>query len=187
VVIAGLPFLGYVGYQKWRRRRSMREIVRRAGLQRGQVRYVGYCAVIAVAILVLWRPPLDALVREGSPQRPFRGLGLGGPAVPMALLYGFVQTGFTEELLFRGPIAGSLSRRISIWWADLVQAVLFLVPHMLVLRVMPEMWGVLPFIFAGALFVGWVRIKSGSIVGPWLIHGSLNVAICLDVAVRTAT
>jgi hypothetical protein len=33
--------------------------------------------------------------------------------------------------------------------------------------------------------VGWLRIKSGSIVGPWLIHGALNTAICLIVALRT--
>ena len=52
---------------------------------------------------------------------------------------------------------------------------------------MPEMWGILPIIFAGALFCGWVRIKSGSILGPWLLHASGNVAVCLSVAIRTAT
>jgi membrane protease YdiL (CAAX protease family) len=61
-----------------------------------------------------------------------------------------------------------------------------LVPHLLVIRVMPEMWGLLPVIFAASLFLGWVRIKSSSIAGPWLIHASANVAMCLSVAVRTA-
>jgi membrane protease YdiL (CAAX protease family) len=51
---------------------------------------------------------------------------------------------------------------------------------------MPEMWGILPVIFASALFMGWVRIKSGSIIGAWLIHASANIAICLSVAIRTA-
>lgn len=40
---------------------------------------------------------------------------------------------------------------------------------------------------ASALFAGWVRIKSGSIFGPWLIHAWLNIATCLSAAVRTAT
>jgi membrane protease YdiL (CAAX protease family) len=40
---------------------------------------------------------------------------------------------------------------------------------------------------AGALFCGWVRIKSGSIFGSWLLHASGNVAMCLSVAIRTAT
>lgn len=190
LLLAGLPFLLYFAYQKWRHKRGFGEIARRAGLQLGEGRYVGYSlafALAVVAILVIWPPPLEPFVRNGSPQQSFRGLGLRGPALPMALLYGVVKTGFTEELLFRGLIAGSLSRRFSLLWANLGQALIFLIPHMLVLRIMPEMWGILPIIFACALFQGWVRIKSGSIVGAWLIHASANVAICLSVAIRTAT
>ena len=97
-----------------------------------------------------------------------------------------IKTGFTEELLFRGLIAGSLSRRLSLVWADVFQALIFLLPHFLVLRIMPEMRAILPVIFASALFMGWVRIKSGSIIGSWLIHASANIAICLSVAIRSA-
>ena len=102
-------------------------------------------------------------------------------------LYRSVKTGFPEELLFRGLIAGSLSRRLPLLWANLGQALIFFIPHLLVLTVMPEMWGILPIIFAVALFCGWVRIKSGSIFGSWLLHASGNVAMCLSVAARTAT
>jgi membrane protease YdiL (CAAX protease family) len=190
LVLAGLPFSAYFVYQKRRHQRPFGEILRRAGLQLGAGRYLAYSAALAcagVAILVLWPPPLDPLVRKGSPQRPFLGLGFGGPAVLMALLYGVVKTGFPEELLFRGLIAGSLSRRLPLLWANLGQALIFFIPHLLVLTVMPEMWGILPIIFAGSLFYGWVRIKSGSILGSWLMHASANVAMCLSVAIRTAT
>jgi membrane protease YdiL (CAAX protease family) len=51
---------------------------------------------------------------------------------------------------------------------------------------MPEMWWLLPFVFVGALFVGWIRIRSGSILGPWLVHAALNVTTCLHVASGTA-
>lgn len=190
VVLAGLPFLVYRGYQKWRHKRGFRETARRAGLQLGAGRYIGYSLAVAlatVALLVIWPPPLEPFVREGSPQRPFVGLGLGGQAIAMALLYGVVKTGFAEELLFRGLIAGSLARRLPSVWANLLQALLFLAPHLLVLRVMPEMGWILPLVFAGALFAGWVRIKSGSILGPWLIHASANVMMCLSVAARTGS
>jgi membrane protease YdiL (CAAX protease family) len=189
LVLAGLPFLFYFAYQKWRNKRRFGEIAQRAGLRLGEGRYIGYSlafAIAGVAILVIWPPPLEPFLRTGSPQQTFRGLGLGGSALPMALLYGVVKTGFTEELLFRGLIAGSLARRFSLLWADVVQALIFLLPHFLVLRIMPQMWGILPIIFASALFVGWVRIKSGSIIGGWVIHASANVAICLSVAIRTA-
>ena len=105
----------------------------------------------------------------------------------MSLLYGVVQTGFPEELLFRGLIAGSLSRRLPFLWANLGQALIFFVPHLLALKVMPELWRLLPVIFAASLLWGWVRIKSGSIIGSWLMHASGNVAMCLSVAIRTAT
>ena len=32
---------------------------------------------------------------------------------------------------------------------------------------------------------GWLRIKSGSFFGPWLIHAAANVTTCLSVAGRT--
>jgi membrane protease YdiL (CAAX protease family) len=189
LVLAGLPFFAYFVYHKWRHKRTFGEIARRVGLQLGPWRYVAYSVAFSlacVAILAIWPPALDPFLREGSPQRPFVGLGLGLQSVSMALLYGAVKTGFSEELLFRGLIAGSLSRRLPLLWANLGQALIFLLPHLFVLTIMPEMWGILPVIFAGSLLWGWVRIKSGSIIGPWLMHSSANVAICLSVAIRTA-
>jgi membrane protease YdiL (CAAX protease family) len=90
-----------------------------------ELRYVAYSlafALAGVAILVIWPPPLEPFARYGSPQQPFQGLGIRGPALPQALLYGVVKTGFSEKLLFRGLIAGSLSRRFSVLWANLGQA-----------------------------------------------------------------
>ena len=136
---------------------------------------------------VVWSPPLDLFTREGSAQRQFVGLGLSGSALLLAFFHGVVQTGLTEELLFRGLIAGSLSRRLSVFWANGAQASIFFLPHLLILYVMPEAWALLPLVFAGALTFGWLRIKSGSIVGPWLMHASGNVAMALSVAIRTAT
>jgi membrane protease YdiL (CAAX protease family) len=50
----------------------------------------------------------------------------------MAFLNGVVQTAFAEGLLFRGLIGGSLSRRLSLLWANLSQAFIFLLPHFLI-------------------------------------------------------
>jgi membrane protease YdiL (CAAX protease family) len=189
VILAGLPFLGYFVFHR-RKGRSFGEIARRAGLQVGELRYLGYSAAFAVAhviVLRIWPLPLEPFVREGSATASFVGLGSGGIAVSTALLYGVVKTGFSEELLFRGLIAGSFSRRMSLWRANLVQAFIFLLPHFLVLLVMPEMWGLLPVVFLFALFMGWVRIRSGSILGPWLMHAVVNFEMCLSVAARTAS
>jgi membrane protease YdiL (CAAX protease family) len=74
---------------------------------------------------------------------------------------------------------------MSLTSANLTQAVIFLLPHFAILWIMPEMWPVLILVFAGALFTGWIRIRSGSIVGPWLLHGAANVTMALSVAART--
>jgi membrane protease YdiL (CAAX protease family) len=188
-LVAGVPFLGYFIYQKRRHKLALSEIARRAGLQGCAWRYLAYSiafALVVVLVIVIWPPPLEPLTRQGSAQRQFVGLGLTMPAVTRAIFYGAVQTAFAEEVLFRGLIAGSLARRLTALWANLLQAVIFLVPHLLILLVAPEVWVMLPVVFAGALFFGWLRIKSGSIVGPWLMHASGNIAMAMSVAIRTA-
>ena len=189
VVLAGIPFLVYYLWHRIRHKRGLGEVARRAGLQVGDPKYIAYSAAFAavsVAALLLWSPPLESFTGESSPQRDFVGLGLTGTSIAMALLYGVVKTGFAEELLFRGLIAGSLGRRLSLAWANVLQGLIFLVPHLLVLVARPELWVILPIVFAASLFLGWARIRSESILGPWLVHAAANVATCLMVAVRSA-
>jgi membrane protease YdiL (CAAX protease family) len=189
VLLVALPFLGYYLFHRWRRGRRLPEIARRAGLAVGEPRYLAYAlaaALLVATVLLVWPPPLEPFLRKGSAQHDFVGLGFGLRSVVLALVYGVVKTGFAEELLFRGLIAGSLGRRLSLPWANLAQAVIFLLPHLLILFVMPETWWILPVVFVGALFAGWLRLRSGSILGPWLIHATANVVMCLSVAARSA-
>lgn len=188
LILAALPFLGYWLYHRRRHGGSIRETARRAGLQVGDARYIVFSlafAVCAVLILIVWTPSLEPLIRPGSTQHRFVGLGLGPAAVTMALLHGAVQTAFSEEVLFRGLIAGSLSRRFRLAWANLIQALVFFLPHVAILFVSPELWPILPLVFAAALLLGWVRIRSESILGPWIMHGAGNVTMALLVAART--
>jgi membrane protease YdiL (CAAX protease family) len=188
-ILVVIPLAVYFLFHKLRHKRGVGEVAKRAGLRIGEPRYIGYCTLLAaamVAVILIWPPALDPMTREGSSWTNFVGLGFGGTSVIMALLYGVVQTGFAEEFFFRGLVAGSLSRRLPLLWANLAQALIFLAPHLLLLRFAPEMWPILVVIFAGSLFVGWARIKSDSILGPWLVHAALNVTMGLTVALRTA-
>lgn len=60
--------------------------------------------------------------------------------------YGLIATGFPEELLFRGLIAGAHFRRLSFWKANLIQASIFLLPHLLILIVAPQLWALAIFL-----------------------------------------
>lgn len=189
VILVGVPFVFYFAFHKLRHKRGLGEILSRAGLRMVVDRRFGYClgaAVVVVVCLVLIPLPMESLTQGKSAWVPFKGLGFGGTAVVMALLYGVLKTGFCEEFLFRGLIAGSLARCMSLKWANFVQALIFLAPHLAVLKFAPEMWPMLFFVFGIGLFCGWVRIKSDSIAGPWLIHAAANVTMGLLVAIRTA-
>lgn len=189
VLFVGIPFLFYWGWHRWRHGRRLPEIARRAGLQVGDPRYIGWCAILAVVsvlALVLFPPPIEPMIREGSAQHDFAGLGLTGTSLAMSLVYGILKTGFPEEFFFRGLIAGSLGRRLPLLWANLIQALVFLAPHVLVVLVIPELWAFLPILFVASLVLGWARIRGESILGPWLVHAAANVATCLSVAIRSA-
>lgn len=62
--------------------------------------------MLLVGALLVSPPPVASITREGSAQRVFLGAGLSGTTPLAALLYGGVHTGFSEEFLFRGLIAG---------------------------------------------------------------------------------
>ena len=190
IILAFLPFFIYFAFQKWRGKLKVSVILKNVGLQLGEVKYIGFSAVFAlviVAYFVFWPPAAEPFTREGSAQAKFIGLGFSSTSIAMSLIYGVIATGFCEELLFRGLIAGSLSRRLPFLWANLIQALIFLLPHLAILFIMPELWAILLLVFAGGLLAGWLRIKSGSIIGPWLIHATANVSMCLHVAIQTAS
>ena len=188
LLLAGVPFLFYSVYQSRRHAQSLAETARMAGLQFGDVRYVAYCvAVTLVVVLIIARsrPSVEVFAGQGSALQPFVGVGLGWTAVAMALLYGVVQTAFCEELLFRGLLTGSLAANLPALWANIIQAAVFLLPHLLALRIARELTGVLPLILVAALFAGWARIASGSILGPWIFHAGINVSMALNIAARS--
>lgn len=187
VVLVVLPLLLYYVYQFRRHDRKLGEVLRRVGLQRGELKYLWH-AVAAVAVIGVWLwlfpPDLKAMTRKGSALHAFAGAKMNVDVMSAALLYALVQTGFAEEFLFRGLITGILSRHMSVLKANLIQSVIFLAPHLLLLFIMPKQWPFLVVVFVGALYAGWIRIRSGSILGPWLIHGGANVAVTLSLLIR---
>jgi membrane protease YdiL (CAAX protease family) len=195
VVLVGIPLGIYSLWHKLRHKRKLAEIAHRAGLCIGKGKYLGYAAGISAIIagivvaVHLFQGPSDGeglLTREGSAMAKFAGLGLTGESIILALIYGVIQTGFSEELLFRGLIAGSLGRRLPLLWANMIQSIIFLLPHLLLLLIVPELWWLLIVVLVGAMVKGWLRIKSDSILGPWMMHATANVSMALSVAVRAA-
>ncbi len=96
---------------------------------------------------------------------------LGAVWLPVVILV--VGTGFTEELVFRGVLQKAALERMGTRGLFYV-AVLFALLHMGYYSVAE-----LAFVFVVGLFLAWVVVRSGSILGTSLAHGLLNSVLFL--------
>lgn len=182
-LVIALPVAVYAAFMRWRRRLAWHEIATRLGLARGTPRafVLASIACVPLAIVCVF---VSSWTRgfEGSMLAPFVGASPSLSVLASITNYGLVATGLPEELLFRGLIAGSLFRRLSVWKANVAQAVFFTLPHLLILLMAPELWPlaiVLP--FALGLLAGWLRHTSQSIAPAVIVHAVGNMAGALAV------
>ena len=67
------------------------------------------------------------------------------------------------------------------WLANVLQALIFTAPHALILLVRPDLWFAIPVVFGLALVLGWLRMKSNSVVPSALVHALGNFGAALSV------
>lgn len=130
-------------------------------------------AVAVIGVDVLNSIVLDALGSSTDTLAPFRGF-LGSPFLVAMLILGAVAAApFGEEMYFRGLLLSMFDVRMRRWVAIVVAAVLFTVAHYTTLAA----WAPL---FAFALMLGWLRMRTGSLYAPILAH-ILNNAVTITV------
>ena len=79
-----------------------------------------------------------------------------------------------EEIFFRGLMGGWLERRYGFRIGNIVQAGVFLLPHLLLLMVSTSFWLVIVVQFLAGWVLGLLRSRSGSIHPGWLAHSLMN-------------
>ena len=85
-------------------------------------------------------------------------------------------TGFVEEFIFRGVLQRTVTAAFGNWWGIIYVSLLFAVLHVGFLSLIDVV-----FVFAVALFFGWVVKKTGSLFGVTLAHGITNALLYLVV------
>ena len=120
----------------------------------------------------------DGITAAGSN---FAGMGI--LAIPAVLVYGFVRTGLSEELFFRGFLLKRISSKWGFAIGNTVQAILFGAVHgipfgiathkifvTIMLTLLPGMLG---------WYQGWLNEKrcGESIIPSWLLHGTINAIV----------
>ncbi|MBG9693549.1 CAAX protease [Lysinibacillus sphaericus] len=143
--------------------------------------------ILSIVIVVMPNFALVLFYMDGSilASNQFAGLGLAG-LIP-ALLYAMIQTGLSEELLFRGFLLKRLAKSFGFQVGNLLQSLVFGCIHGALL------WTVLPFpiillvVLSTGLagyVMGWMneRVGGGSIVTSWSIHSLTNLmTACLSL------
>ncbi len=188
LILYSIPLGIYALVAKRRGALDRREIAARLGLSWGEKRYYAWALVftflgVALSWAVLRLVPESVMQEQAIATSRFAGKGLSLAGLFSMLVYGLLETALGEELFFRGLIAGWLGRRMSFWAANAAQAAVFTLPHLLMLLVEPRLWPLaiaLPFV--SGLMLGWLRLKAGSILPGWLVHGLSNVFSALMVS-----
>lgn len=158
--------------------------LKRPKTDNGKVLVLWIVGGLAVAFLV---GQLAVLARGELEAADSAYKGMGAVAIPSILAYSFIQTGLSEEILFRGFILKRLVAKFGLFRANIMQAAIFGVIHILMV------WGHVT-VFQGLLIVvypmfaavllGYIDEKkgNGSIIPSWIIHGSINtLSILLQV------
>ncbi len=108
----------------------------------------------------------------------FSGMGTAG--LPYAVIYAFITTALSEEILFRGFLLKRLSGKFGFPIGNIVQSILFGLLHgAMFCSLISSVKIILIIAFTGfiAWCMGYVNEKKadGSIIPGWIIHGIANL------------
>ncbi|MGO2995874.1 MAG: lysostaphin resistance A-like protein [Brachybacterium alimentarium] len=171
-VLYCVPAAVYLVVQRRRADTSSTLARQRLGAVRGSPSAYGWAALLlAPLLLAAWLMivaiPDDVLAAPGvSIARP--------TSVGVAL--GVVLRAVGEEVLFRGLLGGVCLRRLGFGRGNLLQAAIFLLPHLPLLLIDVRVWPVIPVQFAAGWLLGWLRHRTGSFMPGALVHAVSNLA-----------
>lgn len=110
--------------------------------------------------------------------------GKGIAAIPSIIVYSYIQTALSEEILFRGFLLKRLMSKFGFLIANIIQALIFGLIHLTMV------WGQVG-IVAGIVIVVYPMIPAvafsylnekkanGSILPSWVLHGTINTLTTL--------
>ena len=124
--------------------------------------------------LVLRMVPSSVLESPMVSVSVYAGWSLTLSSFMFALLREAFYVALGEEVFFRGMLGGWLVRRFGFMRGNTMQALVFLLPHLLLLLVSLSFWVVVVVQFLAGWVLGWLRSRSGSIFPGWLAHSLIN-------------
>ncbi|WP_426937272.1 CPBP family intramembrane glutamic endopeptidase [Brevibacterium sp. LE-L] len=173
-----VPTLIYLVVQSRGRDRSLDTARRRVGIDWGSPAAYEWALVLMLPLvvagwLIVVLVPAEVLALPGVTNMQVTTLGA---------VIGIVLRALGEEVFFRGLLGGILIRRLGFGWGNLLQALMFLLPHLALLLVDVRMWPIIPIQFAAGWLLGWLRHRTGTFVPGAAVHVLQNIAAGLITA-----
>ncbi|MGC5012856.1 type II CAAX prenyl endopeptidase Rce1 family protein [Streptosporangium sp. DT93] len=171
LVLYCVPALVYVIVQSRGRDETFTSASARVGATRGSASAYGWALVVLLPlVLASWL----AIVLIPAEILETPGVSIAR-LTSVSVAVGVVARAVGEEVFFRGLLGGVLMRRLGFPWGNLLQALLFLAPHLLLLLIDARLWPILPVQFAAAWLLGWLRHRTGTFVPGAAVHVIANI------------
>ena len=187
LIVLSIPSLIYIADQRIRGKK-WNEVLGLIGWQRGKPKY--YLWSIGVVILV---GGLGWLALRLVPQYVLRDPNINisdyaemTPGVATFLLVWLreaIYVALGEEIFFRGFLGGWLVRRFGFAIGNLIQSLIFLLPHLLLFLVSTSFWPMILVQFLAGWSIGWLRYHSDSILPGWFAHSLVNAIAAVTLIV----
>lgn len=170
-VLFCVPVLIYVLVQSRGSDRTVKDALGRIGATWGLRSAYGWALVLLLPLLLTGWLAIMLIPHEV----------LDDPGVTIArvtsvsVAISIVLRAVGEEVLFRGLLGGVFMRRLGFFWGNLLQALVFIVPHLALLLIDVRTWPVIPVQFAAGWLLGWLRHKTGTFVPGAAAHVVTNI------------
>jgi membrane protease YdiL (CAAX protease family) len=178
LIIFSLPSILYVFIQRIRKH-DWKLIFKNIGITGTLPKYLalGLGMGLLPGLLSLMLPnflPADILDQPGIAQTAYAGWPLSVSSFLLAFLREALYAALGEEIFFRGFLGKWLFRKFGFITGNLVQSLVFLLPHLLLLTISMQLWPLLIAQFIGGWIFGWLCYRSESILPSWLAHSLGN-------------
>lgn len=187
LIVLSIPSLIYVAARK-RRGEKWRDVFGKIGWQVSRPIYFLWSLGVIILVgglgwLALRAVPGDILQDPNINISDYTGWTFSVASFLLAWLREAFYVALGEEIFFRGFLGGWLVRRLGFAIGNTVQALVFILPHLLLLLVSQSLWPIIVVQLIAGWLLGWLRYRSNSILPGWLAH-SLTNAIGALAAMR---
>jgi membrane protease YdiL (CAAX protease family) len=178
LIVLSIPSLIYVAVRR-RRGENWRDVFGKIGWQGSRPIYFLWSLGVIILVgglgwIAFQAVPSDVLQDPNINISDYTGWTISVTSFLLVWLREAFYVALGEEIFFRGFLGGWLVRRLGFAIGNTVQALIFLLPHLLLLLVSLNLWPIIAVQMVAGWLLGWLRYRSDSILPGWLAHSLIN-------------